>query len=464
MNLRTDEIVARIESALRQSQYDECELVLQGGRTSLTRFADGEIHQNVEESRLLLRARVCRTTWSASPRVRMGSGATTDLTDNGIAAALDKAAELASFAPERDEYPGLAPPGAAAGGSSVAYTGHHDRATAETDAGFRANEVARAILPSLRMGYSAAGYYRIVEGGFGEYGNPQTIAVGNSIGVRQVYLPTTVDMMCSVSTPAGGTGWSVAWGVSRDNVDAEAVGRTAYEKARASERPVMLAPGDYRVLLEPAAVAELIRFVIPSFSLRAVREQRSIFHSRWGGRMGSDMVNLSADPHHLLLRLRPFDDEGLESLTLPLLEGGFHRELTVGWTEARALQRPSNGYSPLQPSAADAVPRGLVLAGGEGTVDDLQRRNPDCLRITRLWYNRFVNPLLTTVTGMTRDGFFEMRGADIYRALVNMRYNVNVFELLAQTVDMSSGVRMGDMVVPALVCDGFTLSSSTVST
>lgn len=446
-------VLARFDELLAEPDASEVELALLGGRCVLTRFAQNEIHQNVEEQRIVAHA---RTIVGRYDNARIAAMRSTDTTQAGLRTLIERGIELALELPPTPGFVGL-PDHTDLPNDSVI---RHDRQTASTGPAFRADQVDQAVAHARRAGCSAAGYYRITEGAFSSYGQPGIFAIGNSWGLRHCDIRTSVDLMISVTTPDGGHGWAVDWGTRRGDIDASATGRRAVEIARANERPEPLASGVYTVLLEPAAVAELLAFVGPLFAARAVQERRSIIASRLGGRLASELVTLTADPFDPRLGGCRFDGEGIVAQPVVLLENGWHRGLTVGHSEAQSLRKDANGYGPLQPDSSDSVPRNLVLSGGNGSVDDLQARNPDCLRVTRLWYTRYVDPRDARVTGMTRDGFFEMRAGELVRALQNMRYNGSVLDMLAGVVDMSDPVRIGDTAAPAIVTTAFHVQAS----
>ncbi len=446
-------ILTRFDELLAETEASEAELALLGGRCVLTRFAQNEIHQNVEEERIVAHARAIVGRYDDA---RIAAMRTTDTTLTGLQRLIERSIELAGELPPTAGHQGL-PDHAELPDDSVV---RHDRQTASTGPAFRADQVEQAIAHARRAGCSAAGYYRITEGSFSTYGQPDIFAIGNTWGLRHCDIRTTVDLMISVTTPMGGHGWAVDWSSRRGDIDASATGRRALEIAQANERPEPLPSGTYTVLLEPAAVAELLGFVGPLFAARAVQERRSIIASRLGGRLTSDLVTLTANPYDPRLGGCRFDGEGVVTQPVVLLENGWHRGLTVGRTEAASLRKDANGYGSLQPDSSDSVPRNLVLSGGSGTVDDLQARNPDCLRITRLWYTRYVDPRDARVTGMTRDGFFEMRAGELVRSLTNMRYNGSVLDMLAGVIDMSDPVRIGDTAAPAIVTTAFHVQAS----
>jgi predicted Zn-dependent protease len=453
-------ILAWLDAQLDPLRDTECEIVLRGGRQTLTRFARGEIHQHVDESRILAQVRVAV---SSSQETRIGAVSTSDLRGEAVATAVRQARQLALHAPAMPRWGGMAAPQES--NSRVQYdSGSRDRATAEASPALRADLVTRMVLPARRLGWDAAGHLRIVDGAFTEYGDPDVFAVGNTWGIRRVFQGSGVDAVCHVTTPGGATGWAGAWGLRLGQVSAEGLAREALATAQRMQRRETLPSGRYTVLLEPPAVAELLRFALPSFSARAAREGRSWLSRHMGARLADERVSLHCDPRHPMLMARPFDAEGVATQPVELIRSGWHRDLTVGYFESGQADRACNGYSPLQPTGADGAPRSAILEAGSGTVDELQARHPEVLRVRRFWYSRFTDPMEARVTGLTRDGFWQVQDGTAVHGLVDMRFHAAVFEVLQQVVDASESVRVGDMLVPALVVRDFRLDITGLST
>src|SRR5436305_11716590 len=91
---------------LARSTADQTEVVAVGVDSSLTRFANSTIHQNVGERNVEIRVR-------ALVGRRAGVATTNDLSDAALDRAVDRAVEAARRQPEDPELPDLAPPSAA---------------------------------------------------------------------------------------------------------------------------------------------------------------------------------------------------------------------------------------------------------------------------------------------------------------------------------------------------------------
>ncbi len=80
--------------------------------------------------------------------------------------------------------------------------------------------------------------------------------------------------------------------------------------------------------------------------------------------------------------------------------------------------------------------------------------------VTRLWYIREVDPYEKVVTGMTRDGTFQVQDGKVRSGLRNFRFNESLIHMLQNVVAMgqpvrSSGEESLDMVVPAMKVKDF---------
>src|SRR4051812_40971199 len=85
------------------SAADQTEVVAIGGDSSLTRFANSTIHQNVGERNVEIRVR-------ALIGRRSGVATTNDLSDSALDRLVERAVEAARHQPEDPSLPDLAPP------------------------------------------------------------------------------------------------------------------------------------------------------------------------------------------------------------------------------------------------------------------------------------------------------------------------------------------------------------------
>jgi predicted Zn-dependent protease len=436
-----------LERAIAASKADEAEAWLGGGMGALTRFAENTIHQNVLDRSLLLTVR-------AAFGKRTARAETNRLDDAGIAACVENAERLARKAPEDA---GLLP--ILAGPASYPKIDAFDAATAASSPEARADAVKAVVDACAAAGAKAAGAYAVSDGSVGGYGEAGTIAFLNAKGVFCYHAST--DASFTVTVAAGtGTGWAHAESLRAADLDPAALGRRALAKALASRETRDLAPGRYTVVLEAAAMAELVAWYLAgAFSAQGVEEGRSPIAGRLGERLGGENVTLTDDVAALCAR--PFDEEGMPTRRVVLIERGVQKGLFHDRKTAKKVGAEPTGHAPRQPSGWGPGPRAVVLAGGAGTADDLVKTVEKGVLVTRFWYTNSVDERQGLVTGMTRDGLFAIEKGEVAYAVKNMRFNESVIALLSRIERLGAPVRMFGALVPPAVVRDFQFSSGT---
>ena len=112
-----------------------------------------------------------------------------------------------------------------------------------------------------------------------------------------------------------GSGWSNAGARDWSVIDAAALGRTASQKAAASRNPRAIEPGLYTVVLEPAAVSDIMGSLLGTFNARANDEGRGTFSKQGGGtklgeKIADERVTMYSDPADRDLLAQPFAPDG----------------------------------------------------------------------------------------------------------------------------------------------------------
>ncbi len=214
------------------------------------------------------------------------------------------------------------------------------------------------------------------------------------------------------------------------------------------------------MILEPAAVLDLVGQMFGDFSATAMEDQRSFLTDRLGIKLFGENIHIYDDVAHPLQAGVPFDGEGVPRRKLTLVDAGVPRELAYSRASAhRAGVQPTGHGYPL-PNEAGEAPANIVIAGGKTSVDEMIASVERGVLVTRLWYIREVEPFAKMMTGMTRDGTFLIEGGRIVRGLKNFRLNQGIIDLLNNVEAMSPSVRASgeeafDMVVPAMKVNNF---------
>src|SRR5690606_20134264 len=96
--------------------------------------------------------------------------------------------------------------------------------------------------------------------------------------------------------------------------------------------------------------------------------------------------------------------------------------------------------------AAVPGPRSVFLSSAEPapgkSVTELVRGVERGVLVTRLWYNRMLEPRQILATGLTRDGTFLIEKGKIARPVKNMRYNESPAALLKNLIALGEPERV----------------------
>jgi predicted Zn-dependent protease len=290
---------------------------------------------------------------------------------------------------------------------------------------------------------------------FGSFGTTvEMVAVATTTGIRAAEARTRARLLAVTMGPEDGTGYSEAAAVDATMVDGEAVGWEAAEKARRSARPVELPPGDYPVLLEEYAVADLLdQLGFVGFSGLAVEEGRSFFEP--GKRVGSELVTIVDDAHDPAGLPASFDYEGVPTRRVVMLESGVCREVVHDSATAARAGVASTGHGLPAPNPWGPFPLHAAMAAGTTLRADVLAGLRDGLVVTRFHYTNVVHPKLAVVTGMTRDGTFLVRGGEVVGPVRNLRFTQSYLDALAAVEAVAAERRllvgdMGAVLVPAV--------------
>ena len=400
------------------------------GQSSLTRFANSCIHQNVSEDTSGVRLQV------TVDGGRTASASTNRTDPDGLSALVERALEAARLRPEDPEWPGLAEPAPVRGAD------HWDDATAEATPRTRAEAVDAFV--SAGDGLEAAGYCSTswVE-----------VAFANSAGQRLTGR-STVARISGIQRAVGPNGkadGSGDWSSARvRDLDAAGAGRLAAERARASTAADDIEPGHYEVVLEPDCVADMVQFLSFGFSGKAHAEGTSFAHPGEGQFDPSfSMWDDAADERCVGLN---FDAEGTPSAYLDLVKDGVTGDLAHDRRSAAKAGVKSTGHA-TGSAAFGAFPMSVIVGSGESSADKLISSVEHGLLVCGFWYTRILDPKTQVVTGLTRNGLFRIDDGKVGPAVRNLRFTQSYAAALAPGRVLgigNDGRRVNNYWVPSL--------------
>jgi PmbA protein len=443
--LGPDEARRIADAALDTGGADGVEVLFLHRWGGLTRFAHSSIHQS---------------TWSEDTGVqvrvvtggRQGVAAFNELTEDGARAAAASALEMARVATPDPLFPGLAPKADAPDGRD-----RFDAATANASPDERAERVA-ALIGAVGDGFHAAG---ALDTGAAE------VAVATSEG-QFCYSATTQSTLTTVvSGGDGSAGTAEVTTPAFVEIDAEAAGRTAFRKARDSQSPKPLDPGRYEVVLEPLAVSTVVSFLsYVGFGGRTIAEGRSPFTGKEGQRVCGENVSIYDDGLSPLMVGFPFDFEGTPKRRVDIIDHGVFRQGVHDRRSAKQAGTESTGHALPAPNPEGPFPLNVFLEPGDATVEEMVSATKRGLLVTRFHYSNIVNPMETTITGMTRDGTWLIEDGEIAHPVRNLRFTQSILEalsnveLIGRESAIASEFFFAASRVPALKISSFNFSGA----
>jgi predicted Zn-dependent protease len=266
-------------------------------------------------------------------------------------------------------------------------------------------------------------------------------AVGASAGGFVTDRVTDGYMKVTAIAPSGRSGYAAAAAMAASGIDPHALAERAAAKAVVEGNPRRLPPGEYPVVLEPAAVGELLEQLgATTFNGLAFVEDRSAICGRMGTRVTAPNINLADSPRHPRTLPRAFDAEGVPKRPLPLIQDGVaHRVVHDTRSAALAGTRSTGHATAPGGSESGPIPTNLVLTGGGARdTEELCRPIERGIYVTRLWYTNPVRPKETLLTGLTRDGTFLIEDGRIVAPLEDMRMTDRILGVLERTEDLTS--------------------------
>jgi predicted Zn-dependent protease len=437
MILQEKEIKSLLEGLIAENPGKEMNVGLSANETGSTRFANNAITTNGVYNRLNLYVEVTKGK-------KRGIAVVNELNKEKIREAVSRADSLADVAPENSELMPLLGPQTYPQVPSLYFP-----STAEFSPGQRVDAILSVIEKAKKQNLTAAGFFET------------SSSSGAGLNSRGLYyfLNSTRSYYSNTLKSEGGSGWASA---EKEDVGRIATGELAdraIKKALDSRGAKPLAPGKYTVILEPAAAADMVSFLLYNFTAREADEGRSFLSlgegkNRLGEKLVSPKVTIYSDPAFPEYPVFPIGEDGLPVKKTVWIEKGVVKNLiyTRFWAE-------KNGREPV------SFPPNIIMEGENHTLEELIKSTNKGVLVSRFWYIRDLNPMILLLTGLTRDGVFWIENGKLGHPVNNFRFNespVNVLrniEMMSRARRVIGGETGQSAVVPALKIKEFNFSS-----
>ncbi len=448
------------EQILGYSRAKECEVVLDETRESFTRFAANEITTSGS-------SRTVSVSVTSRDGQRSGTAHASGTEADALKEAVRQSEELMEASSPDSEYvDGLGPQ------KYPEIRAFYDE-TEKVTARDRAAVVKRALDASRSRELQASGFLETIS---------HRHAIANKKKNFGFHASTATRFSNTMRTPDGtGSGWAGMSSPRFGQIPTQALIDTAARKAQSSAAPKDLAPGRYTVVLESAAVGDLLVNFMGALSRRLADEGRSFLSKPGGGnRVGekvfAPIVTIRSDPFDPRAPGRPWAGGGGRGGAaagfglgfgfggMPGAAGEPVRQTT--WIENGVVKTLHVDRAWAAKTDTKPIPYSgsVVMNGGNSTVEQLIAGTDRGLLITHFFYIRSVNPQTVELTGLTRDGVWLIEKGKILHPVNNFRFNESPVNLLKNVealgrAEPTAGGFAGPMVVPALRARDFSFTS-----
>src|SRR4051812_10151476 len=384
---------------------------------------------------------------------RSASVSSSDLSDEALAALVERAAAMAREAPE-DPWSGLAP---------------EDRLMREPGPDVEGDDGADPSPVELKARALA-----IEEAGRSVAGITNSEGAGVSAG-RSVFALATSHGFCRGYSSSGysasarliaGTGGEMqrdyAWHSVRHYAELdepETLGRLAAERAVARLRPAKLPSGAMPVLFDPRVGSSLMGHLISAISGPSITRRTSFLLDKEGGPVFAPGVTIRDDPHRRRgLRSRAFDGEGVPTRPSDLIAAGRLTGWLLDSASARQLGRAPTGHATRGGGGATSVgPTNVHMEPGLLSREQLIGEVERGVYVTEL-IGQGVNPV-TGDYSRGASGFIVEQGK-LGPAVAEITIAANLLDMFAGLVPADDLHFRESVNVPTLRVDGMTVAGA----
>jgi predicted Zn-dependent protease len=429
------------DKVLSYTKLPECRVTIDASETVFIRFANN----GITTSGYTLDQSI--TINSTTEDKRAGTATVSEWSDDALRHGVEQAEALARISrPNPEDMPALGP-------QTYPELSNFDVPTG--------NSRGDALIGHVKAIIEGARASKLTAAGFVQR-SANWVAVANKAGLFGYHQYTDSTLSNTVRN-AGGTssGWATQISTSIKDLNGQDAARVAIEKCVKGDNKQRLEPGKYTVILEPAAVSDLIGNMGFGFGARGA-EQGQSFLSKKGGKPGETLLGEKLFPDSITLRSDPFNPKFAASPWAPSLLPNEK----IAWIENGVVKNLSYdrfwaGKAGKKPTP---FPGNLILEGQDHTLADLIKSAEKAVLVTRFWYIRMLQPQTLQMTGLTRDGVFLVENGKVTGPVMNFRWNESPVRVLQNSKMMTQPVRTqgaeaGSSFAPAILATDFNFAS-----
>ena len=445
------ELLENLTREARKSGAGQAEALYAGSHNDTTRFANSMITQNVKESDRTIYFRVLSDK-------RMGMASTNSLHIDDLRRCLKKAIDIAKQSrPLKFAYSFPWP-----FGYQEMRTYYSE--TAELNASAKIRLVgdifrkAKSIIRNPKSEIKAGGAFSTLETEIG-------IVNSNNLTAYQPFTSVHINLITSSSSFSG-----FASQYERDarKIDTGKLLSIAVQKEMTKKKAQKLKPGRYTVILEPAAVNEILEWLVYiGFGASGFVDGTSFMAGNIGKNIMSKKMTIYDDGADRYGFPVPFDFEGVKKRRLDIIKDGVAKNVAYDTLLAGSRKKKTTGHALMSEDIEGPFPANVFIKEGSHTLNEMVSMVERGVLVTRFHY---VNGLLDTktasMTGMTRDGTFYIEDGKIKYPVEDMRFTESILKAFSRIEAISNERQVfptpwsdvGASIVPALLINEFKFS------
>ena len=261
------------------------------------------------------------------------------------------------------------------------------------------------------------------------------------------------------------------------DVDLNGVDSGIRQRLEWQSRTSAKSAGRYQTVAPAGCVVDLLAYLLWTSPAKDAAEGRSVYakkgelgKTRIGETFSKLPVNIYSDPTYKGLESSPFNIATSSGPFSSVFDNG---QLQRKWDFVKD-GKLAGLISTRAVEKATGIPYG---AGGDNLIMDLPGSSGDLesqiakvksgLLLTTLWYIRMVDPVTSLLTGLTRDGVYEIKDGEVIGAVNNFRWNESPLDLLGR-ISSSSATEitatrefedLARTAAPTLIFDDFNMST-----
>jgi predicted Zn-dependent protease len=227
--------------------------------------------------------------------------------------------------------------------------------------------------------------------------------------------------------------------VEATEAEISSLAKRAMDKAQEGDRPISLDPGNYTVILEPKALAELLEWTsYIAFGAKSYQDGTSFMAGKIGKKIAGENITIydnGLEPNGLPVA---FDYEGMPKTRRDIIREGRAVGVVYDSLYAARDNTSSTGNATLPDSDDGPVPLNVFVEAGDMPVEELIASTPRGILVTRFHYvNGLLEPEVALMTGMTRDGTFLVEDGVLKNRVEEMRFTDSVLRMLNHVTGIS---------------------------